>query len=738
MVQIETLGPLSALIAGLLALGFAAYLIRRIMQMDPGTGEMTELSEHTYEGAMTYLNRQYRAVVIFVTVVALAFLVAGLTTESISPWITISFVTGAAASAAAGYVGMGTATRANVRTAQASRTSMAEGLRVAFSSGGVMGMSVVGLGLVGLAITWFWLSFTHPIAGASVAGSEVFRVMEQRLDILAGFAFGASSIALFARVGGGIYTKAADIGADLVGKVESGLPEDDPRNPASIADNVGDNVGDVAGMGADLYESYVNSIVASMVLGGATALAAIESGALEANLSGGWIAGASALAVITAWVMVPLIVRAVGIVAAIVGTFFVRIDDDADAGECHQAFNRGLVAASILTVVFTFGVVHYLLGPANYGIFYAVVVGIAVGLVLGILTEYYTSWDYAPTQEISEQSTTGTATNIISGLAAGLESTFAAIMTIVAGILGAYYLGDIYTVGPQGGLLGIGMGSIGLLSTLGFSLAVDAYGPVADNAGGIVEMAGLGDDIRERTDMLDSVGNTTAAIGKGFAIGSAAFTALALLSAYVGRIESAGGSTLTMSLMEPLVLVGVFIGAMLPFLVSSRTMKAVGSAAGEMIDEVRRQFDAKPELLDEGSEERPDYQSCIRISTESALRQMAGPSLIAIAAPLLVGLLLSPAALGGLLTGAVASGFLMAIFLSNAGGAWDNAKKHIEQGHHGGKGSEAHDAAVVGDTVGDPCKDTSGPSLNILIKLMAVVSLVFAPLFVEISLLAGV
>jgi K(+)-stimulated pyrophosphate-energized sodium pump len=738
MVQIETLGPLSALIAGLLALGFAAYLIRRIMQMDPGTGEMTELSEHTYEGAMTYLNRQYRAVVIFVTVVALAFLVAGLTTESISPWITISFVTGAAASAAAGYVGMGTATRANVRTAQASRTSMAEGLRVAFSSGGVMGMSVVGLGLVGLAITWFWLSFTHPIAGASVAGSEVFRVMEQRLDILAGFAFGASSIALFARVGGGIYTKAADIGADLVGKVESGLPEDDPRNPASIADNVGDNVGDVAGMGADLYESYVNSIVASMVLGGATALAAIESGALEANLSGGWIAGASALAVITAWVMVPLIVRAVGIVAAIVGTFFVRIDDDADAGECHQAFNRGLVAASILTVVFTFGVVHYLLGPANYGIFYAVVVGIAVGLVLGILTEYYTSWDYAPTQEISEQSTTGTATNIISGLAAGLESTFAAIMTIVAGILGAYYLGDIYTVGPQGGLLGIGMGSIGLLSTLGFSLAVDAYGPVADNAGGIVEMAGLGDDIRERTDMLDSVGNTTAAIGKGFAIGSAAFTALALLSAYVGRIESAGGSTLTMSLMDPLVLVGVFIGAMLPFLVSSRTMKAVGSAAGEMIDEVRRQFDAKPELLDEGSEERPDYQSCIRISTESALRQMAGPSLIAIAAPLLVGLLLSPAALGGLLTGAVASGFLMAIFLSNAGGAWDNAKKHIEQGHHGGKGSEAHDAAVVGDTVGDPCKDTSGPSLNILIKLMAVVSLVFAPLFVEISLLAGV
>jgi K(+)-stimulated pyrophosphate-energized sodium pump len=704
--------------------------------MDAGTDEMQELSQHTYEGAMTYLNKQYQAVIVFVAVVALAFLVAGIFTESISPWITISFITGAAASAAAGYIGMGTATRANVRTAQAARNSMAGGLRTAFSSGGVMGMSVVGLGLVGLAITWFWLSFTHPTAGVS-SSAELFEILQQRLDILAGFAFSASSIALFARVGGGIYTKAADIGADLVGKVESGLPEDDPRNPASIADNVGDNVGDVAGMGADLYESYVNSIVASMVLGGATALAAIDAGVAEADLSGGWI-GAGALAVLTAWIMVPLVVRAVGIVASIIGTFFVRIDEDAGASECHHAFNRGLVVASLLTVAFSFVVVHFFVGSANYGIFYALVVGIAVGLVLGILTEYYTSWDYSPTQEISEQSQTGTATNIIAGLAAGLESTFAAIMTIAAGILGAYYLGDLYTVGPQGGLLGIGMGSIGLLSTLGFSLAVDAYGPVADNAGGIVEMTGLGDDIRERTDKLDSVGNTTAAIGKGFAIGSAAFTALALLSAYVGRVEGAASTGLTMNLMDPLVLVGVFIGSMLPFLVSSRTMKAVGTAAGEMIDEVRRQFDAQPELLDEGTDLRPDYQSCIKISTESALREMAGPSLIAIAAPLLVGVLLSPAALGGLLTGAVASGFLLAIFLSNAGGAWDNAKKHIEQGHHGGKGSEAHDAAVVGDTVGDPCKDASGPSLNILIKLMAVVSLVFAPLFVEISLLAGV
>lgn len=737
MVQIETLGPLSALIAGLLALVFAVYLIRKINEMDAGSQEMEELSEHTYQGAMTYLNKQYKAVVVFVAVVAIAFVVAGFTTGSISPWIALSFVTGAAASAAAGYIGMGTATRANVRTAQAARTSMAEGLRTAFSSGAVMGMSVVGLGLVGLAITWFWLAFTHPTAGLT-SGAALFEVLQQRLDILAGFAFGASSIALFARVGGGIYTKAADIGADLVGKVESGLPEDDPRNPASIADNVGDNVGDVAGMGADLYESYVNSIVASMVLGGATALAALDAGVIEADLSGGLIAGAGVAAVLTAWVMVPLVVRAVGIVAAIIGTFFVQIGDDADAGECHHAFNRGLVVASLLTVLFGFGVVHYLVGPANYGIFYALVVGIAVGLLLGLLTEYYTSWDYAPTQEISEQSTTGAATNIIAGMAAGLESTFAAIMTIVAGILGAYYLGDIYTVGPQGGLLGIGMGSIGLLSTLGFSLAVDAYGPVADNAGGIVEMTGLGDDIRERTDKLDSVGNTTAAIGKGFAIGSAAFTALALLSAYVGRIEGAAGTGLTMSLMDPLVLVGVFIGSMLPFLVSSRTMKAVGTAAGDMIDEVRRQFDATPELLEEDSDVRPDYQSCIEISTESALREMAGPSVIAISAPLLVGLLLSPAALGGLLTGAVASGFLLAIFLSNAGGAWDNAKKHIEAGNHGGKGSDAHGAAVVGDTVGDPCKDTSGPSLNILIKLMAVVSLVFAPLFVEVSLLVGV
>jgi K(+)-stimulated pyrophosphate-energized sodium pump len=736
--DMQLLGPMSALVAGLLALGFAMYLIRRIMAMDTGTGEMEELSEHTYQGAMTYLNEQYRVVVAFVAVVAVAFLAAGYLTDAMSPWIAVSFITGAACSAAAGYVGMGTATRANVRTAQASRTSMGDGLRVAFSSGGVMGMSVVGLGMVGLAITWFWLTIVHPTpTGGTEALNAVFK---QRLDILAGFGFGASAIALFARVGGGIYTKAADIGADLVGKVESGLPEDDPRNPASIADNVGDNVGDVAGMGADLYESYVNSIIATMVLGGTTAYVALTSGVAESSLTGGWLAGAGALAVLTTWIMAPLLLRALGIVAAIVGTFFVRIGEDADAGDCHHAFNRGLTVASLLMVALGFVFVHFALGPANYGIFYALVIGIVVGLVLGLLTEYYTSFDYGPTKGISEQSTTGTATNIISGLATGLESTVGAILVICAGILGAFYSGDLLTAAPGGGLFGIGIGAIGLLSTLGFSLAVDAYGPVADNAGGIVEMTGLGDDIRERTDKLDSVGNTTAAIGKGFAIGSAAFTALALLSAYVTSVEAAmgGGASLSIQLTDPLVLVGVFVGSMLPFLVSSRTMQAVGTAAGEMIDEVRRQFDETPEILDEDSDVRPDYERCIQISTDSALRQMAGPSLIAILSPIVVGIVLSPAALAGLLAGAVASGFLMAIFLSNAGGAWDNAKKYIEQGNHGGKGSDAHDAAVVGDTVGDPCKDTSGPSLNILIKLMAVVSLVFAPLFVKFTLLSGV
>ncbi len=716
----ETVGALVALFAGLIALGYAFFLVRRILGMDAGSGEMMELSKATQEGAMAYLNRQYKAIAVFVVVVALAFLGAGFVTENISPWTSIAFVTGAVASAAAGYIGMYTATRANVRTAQGATTSMGRGLRVAFSSGAVMGMAVVGLGLVGLSITYLWLNYYT----ASLPGLDLQGALKQNLDILAGFGFGASSIALFARVGGGIYTKAADVGADLVGKVEAGIPEDDPRNPAVIADNVGDNVGDVAGMGADLYESYVNSIIASAVLGLTTAAVAINEGFFEMTVAN-----------LAPWVTIPLILAGLGVLASIVGTMFVRTGDEVSSHEVHKAFNTGLAVASIGVALLGFVAVHYLLGSSNYGIFYALVIGLIAGVLIGLFTQYYTDYEQKPTQKIAAQSESGSATNIIAGLALGMESTVAPIMIVAVAIIGSFYVGQNLTQGSAGGLLGIAIAAVGMLSTLGMSLAVDAYGPVADNAGGIAEMAGLGDEVRERTDTLDAVGNSTAAIGKGFAIGSAALTALALLSAYVTSVEGLSGVPLDINLTDPLVLVGLFIGAMLPFLVTAITMQAVGRAAGEMVQEVRRQFDEEPGIL-EGTV-RPDYKSCIDISTKAALREMVLPSIIAVAAPILVGILLPPEALGGLLAGAVASGFLMAVFLANAGGAWDNAKKYIEQGHHGGKGSDAHHAGVVGDTVGDPCKDTSGPSLNILIKLMSVVALVFAPLFVEITLLSG-
>ncbi|MDX1611930.1 MAG: sodium-translocating pyrophosphatase, partial [Candidatus Thermoplasmatota archaeon] len=528
----ETVGAAVALVAGLIALAFAFGLIRRILNMDAGSGQMQELSKATQEGAMAYLNRQYKAVAVFVVVVALAFLGAGFVTENISPLTSVAFVTGAACSAAAGYIGMFTATRANVRTAQGARESMGRGLRVAFSSGAVMGLSVVGLGLVGLSITFLWLSV---YAGGQ--GGTTNEQFAMALNILAGFGFGASSIALFARVGGGIFTKAADVGADLVGKVEAGIPEDDPRNPAVIADNVGDNVGDVAGMGADLYESYVNSIVASMVLGLTTAVAA----------------GLTMRADLAAWVSTPFVIAGVGILASIVGTFFVRTGDQVSSHEVHKAFNRGLAVASILAAGLGFAAVHFLLGSGNYGVFYALLIGLIAGVLIGLFTQYYTDYEKAPTQRIANQSETGPATNIISGMAVGMESTVAPILVIGVAIIAAFFVGETFTAGPIGGLFGIAIAAVGMLSTLGMSLAVDAYGPVADNAGGIVEMSGLGDDIRERTDTLDAVGNSTAAIGKGFAIGSAALTALALLSAYVTSVEAISGEALTINLTDPLV-----------------------------------------------------------------------------------------------------------------------------------------------------------------------------------------
>ncbi|MGQ0536484.1 MAG: sodium-translocating pyrophosphatase [Methanobacteriota archaeon] len=713
MADLSVIGPASGAAAGIIALLFAFVTIQRIQRMDAGTKEMQEISHATYVGAMAFMNRQYKTIAIFAVAMFVLILVA------INWQTAVAYLTGAACSAAAGYIGMSTATRANVRTTQASRRGLGAGLRVAFSSGAVMGMSVVGLGLLGLTATFYWLTYFYQ--GQNAETSTALTVVG---DAIAGFGLGASSIALFARVGGGIFTKAADVGADLVGKVEAGIPEDDPRNPAVIADNVGDNVGAVAGMGADLYESYVNSIIASMVLGLSTALAA--------DLSGSDL---------FTWVLVPVMISAAGIVASLVGTFFVRTGEQGTASDCLKAFNKGLIVASVLTAVASYFIIATFLGTENLGIFWALLIGLVAGILIGLLTEYYTSYDHKPTQEIAQASATGSATNIIAGLAVGMRSTVAPILVVSVAIIAAFVVGRDYTVGAQGGLLGIAIAAVGMLSTLGLSLATDAYGPVADNAGGIAEMAHLGPEVRKKTDTLDSVGNTTAAIGKGFAIGSAALTALALLSAFVTAVERLAppdapyivDGTFVVTLTDPYVVAGLFVGAMLPFLVSALTMQAVGRAAGKMVEEVRRQFREIPGLM-EGTG-KPDYASCVDISTRGALREMVLPSVLAVAAPLVVGVLLPPTALAGLLAGATASGFLLAITLANSGGAWDNAKKYIEAGNLGGKGSPAHKAAVTGDTVGDPCKDTSGPSLNILIKLMSVVSLVFVPLFVKYSLI---
>jgi len=667
----------AAPIAGILALIFAAFLRSRVASQDPGSKEMRDIAGAIREGAMAFLSREYRYLAAFVVVVALIMFIAGyISPGGMRPETAIAFILGALASALAGFIGMTTATTANSRTTQAAKKGTVSALDVAFSGGAVMGMTVVGLGLAGLGLVYFLFGDVSDPASMGVVN---------------GFAFGASSIALFARVGGGIYTKAADVGADLVGKVEAGIPEDDPRNPGVIADNVGDNVGDVAGMGADLFESYVGSIIAAMALG--ATMSTIDKAVVG--------------------VVLPLVLAAGGVLASILGTFFVR----ARMSDPASALRVGSVSSSVIVLGLTYGIIKFATGAAT--LFWPVFAGVAAGVLIGLASEYYTSADFAPVQSIAESSGSGPATNVIQGMAVGMKSTAAPILLVAIASLLAFRFGE---ASGFGGLYGIALAAVGMLSTTGMTVSVDAYGPIADNAGGIAEMTHQDPSVREVTDNLDALGNTTAALGKGFAIGSAALTALALFASYSQAVGLE-----VIDILDARVITGLLIGGMLPMLFSAMAMEAVGKAAFQMVEEVRRQFREIKGIME--GKARPDYARCVDISTVSALRQMMVPGLMAVVVPVAVGFALGKEALAGLLVGSLLTGVVMAIFLASSGGAWDNAKKHIEAGAFGGKGTPTHAAAVVGDTVGDPCKDTAGPSLNILIKLMSIVALVFASLF---------
>ncbi|MCH8816853.1 MAG: sodium-translocating pyrophosphatase [Chloroflexi bacterium] len=696
-----------AIVAGLIGLVAAAITAVGVLRKDQGPENIREIGELIREGANAFLKREYMILSVFVVVVAVIIAVfvdynvlnndrieqlndiardVGVDAEG--PWTALAYLLGAIGSGLAGYIGMSIAVRANTRTATAAQQGLNPALRVAFGSGTVMGLTVTGIGLLG--ITALWVIFRDP-------------------NIVAGFAFGASSIALFARVGGGIYTKAADVGADLVGKIEVGIPEDDPRNPATIADNVGDNVGDVAGMGADLFESYVGAMIASLALAAIGAgFFALEPGGFDSSL-----------------LVLPMAIAGIGIIASIIGTFLVRTGPDATMGRLLWSLRTGIFGAGILALAATALLIKALDLP--FDLFWVVVTGLVVGQVIGTATEYFTSYENKPTQWIAEQSETGAGSVIIAGIAMGLLSTVIPAFAIVAGILIADWLAGLY---------GVALAAVGMLSTLGITLATDAYGPVADNAGGIAEQGHMDPKVRERTDALDALGNTTAATGKGFAIGSAVLTALALMVAYttvtgLATLGPDGGLVITgLSIIDPQVLIGMILGGMLPFLFAALTMQAVGTAANAMIVEVRRQFREIPGLREGREGVKPDAARAVDISTQGALKAMILPGMIAVVSPIAVGALISAEALAGLLIGSIVSGFLLAVFMANAGGAWDNAKKYVELGHHGGKGSDQHAAAVIGDTVGDPFKDTSGPSINILLKLMAVISVIFGPLFI--------